>query len=39
MDVIRRYGVVMDYTTNQVLIKSTEQYREAMLKRTLEYWD
>lgn len=39
MDVIRRYGVVMDYTTNQVLFKSTEQYREVMMKRTLAYWD
>ncbi|NSL52179.1 hydantoinase B/oxoprolinase family protein [Calidifontibacillus erzurumensis] len=39
LDVIRRYGVIMDYTTNQVLIKSTEQYRKSMLKRTLAYWD
>ncbi|MED3662702.1 hydantoinase B/oxoprolinase family protein [Ureibacillus sp. FSL K6-8385] len=39
LDVIRRYGVIMDYTTNQVLVKSTEQYREAMMKRTLAYWD
>src|SRR5690606_12714688 len=39
LDVIRRYGVIMDYTTNQVLMKSTEQYRKAMMKRSLAYWD
>ncbi|MER2192163.1 MAG: hydantoinase B/oxoprolinase family protein [Solibacillus sp.] len=38
MDVIRRYGVVMDYTTNKALEKSTAQYRESMEKRSLAYW-
>lgn len=39
LDVIRRYGVVMDYAANRVLPKSTEQYREAMRKRSLAYWN
>lgn len=39
LDVIRRYGVIIDYTTNQVLIKSTEQYRETIIKRSMAYWD
>lgn len=39
LDIIRRYGVVMDYATNTVLPKSTEQYRESMRKRSLAYWN
>lgn len=38
LDVIRRYGVIMDYASNKVLVKSTEQYRESFRKRTLAYW-
>ena len=38
MDVVRRYGVIMDYQTNKALPISTEQYREAMKKRSLAYW-
>ena len=39
LDVIRRFGVIMDYATNKVLLKSTEQYRESMKKRSLAYWN
>ncbi|MFJ8267592.1 hydantoinase B/oxoprolinase family protein [Peribacillus asahii] len=39
LDVIRRFGVIMDYSTNKVLLKSTEQYRESMRKRSLAYWN
>ncbi|WP_246333897.1 hypothetical protein [Thermoactinomyces mirandus] len=38
LDVICRYGVIMDYATNKVLPKSTEQFRESMKKRSLAYW-
>lgn len=38
LDVIRRFGVIMDYATNKALLKSTEQYRESMKKRSLAYW-
>lgn len=38
MDVVRRYGVVMDYQTNKALPISTEQYRESMKKRSLAFW-
>lgn len=38
MDVVRKYGVIMDYQTNTELPISTEQYREAMKKRSLAYW-
>ncbi|WCK53413.1 hydantoinase B/oxoprolinase family protein [Aneurinibacillus sp. Ricciae_BoGa-3] len=38
LDVIRRYGVIIDYTTGNVLPTSTEQYRNMLYKRTLQYW-
>lgn len=38
MDVVRRYGVIMDYKTNQILPISTKQYRTSMKKRSLAYW-
>ncbi|MFM1650547.1 hydantoinase B/oxoprolinase family protein [Brevibacillus sp. B_LB10_24] len=38
LDLIRRYGVIMDYTSGEILPTSTEQYREMLYKRTLAYW-
>ncbi|WP_458413159.1 hydantoinase B/oxoprolinase family protein [Schinkia sp. CFF1] len=38
LDAIRRYGVIMDYATNKVLLNSTEQFRESMRKRSMAYW-
>ena len=38
LDVIRRFGVIMDYATNKVLLKSTEQFRQSLGKRSLTYW-
>ena len=37
-DVIRKYGVIMDYASDKVLINSTKQYRKAMIKRSLQHW-
>jgi N-methylhydantoinase B len=39
LDVIRRYGVIMDYGTNKALLNSTVQYRESMKKRSLAFWE
>src|SRR5699024_4538725 len=39
LDLIRRYGVILDYETDSILEKSTAQYRESMEKRTVPYWD
>ncbi|GHH98837.1 hydantoinase B/oxoprolinase family protein [Neobacillus kokaensis] len=39
LDLIRRYGIVLDLGTNTVLQKSTAQNREMMRKRSLSYWD
>jgi len=38
MDVVRRYGVIMDWGTKEVLPKTTEQFREMLNKRTVAYW-
>jgi N-methylhydantoinase B len=39
LDLIRRYSVILDYQTGKILPISTEQYRETLYKRTLEYWE
>jgi N-methylhydantoinase B len=39
LDVIRRYGVIIDYGTNKALLNSTAQYRESMRKRSLAFWE
>lgn len=39
LDLIRRYGVILDYETDRILEKSTMQYREAMKKRTIPFWE
>lgn len=38
LDVIRHYGVIIDYKDDELLPVSTKQFREAMKKRTLAYW-
>ncbi len=38
LDLIRRYGVIIDYATNQLLPKSTSQFREMLKKRAVKYW-
>ncbi|MFB4162239.1 hydantoinase B/oxoprolinase family protein [Alteribacillus sp. JSM 102045] len=38
LDVIRRYGVIIDYSTDKVLLKSTQQFRESIKKRSMAYW-
>lgn len=38
LDLIRRYGVIIDQVTNTGLPKTTEQNREMMKKRSLAYW-
>lgn len=38
LDVLRRYGVIMDRQTNSLLPKTTVQYRNMLQKRTVAYW-
>jgi N-methylhydantoinase B len=38
LDVIRRYGVVLDWGTGELLEKSTRQYRDSLDKRSSSFW-
>ena len=38
-DVIRRYGVICDWGTRELLPKSTQSFRDMMAKRCLPHWD
>ena len=38
IDVVRQYGVIMDWGTKEVLPKTTQQFREMLEKRTIAYW-
>ncbi|WHY94777.1 hypothetical protein QNK12_15525 [Neobacillus cucumis] len=39
LDLISRYGIILDMTTNTLLPISTAQNREMMRKRSLFYWE
>ena len=39
LDLIRRYGVIIDMHTGQVLRKTTQQFREMLQKRAAAYWN
>ncbi len=39
LDLIRRYGVIVDFANDKVLKKSTQQFREMLHKRSVAYWD
>lgn len=39
LDVIRRYGVVLDDEAGKVLENSTQQYRETLKNRTISAWE
>jgi N-methylhydantoinase B len=38
LDSIRRYGVIIDQRNGQLLFKTTEQFREMMLRRSAAHW-
>ncbi len=38
LDVIRRYGVVLDWGTGELLPVSTQQYRESLRRRSSDHW-
>jgi len=38
LDVIRRYGVILDWQTNEVLTETTREYRAMLGNRTIAYW-
>ncbi|HLR65596.1 hydantoinase B/oxoprolinase family protein [Virgibacillus alimentarius] len=39
LDLIRRYGVLIDFATDSVLEKSTQQFRDMLQRRSVAYWD
>lgn len=39
LDLIRRYGVIIDFSTDAVLEKSTQQFRNMLNKRSAAYWE
>jgi N-methylhydantoinase B len=38
MDVIRRYAVILDWGTGELLPRTTEQFREMVRRRAAAYW-
>lgn len=38
LDVIRRYGVILDWGTGELLEESTRQHREQMIRRSQQGW-
>lgn len=38
LDVIRRYGVILDWGTGELLPRTTEQYRESLQRRSVQHW-
>lgn len=38
LDAVRRYAVILDWESGEVLPKTTEQFRESYEKRTVAHW-
>ena len=38
LDVIRRFGVILDWGTGKLLAESTKQFREMMKRRSSAFW-
>ncbi|MFP4327741.1 MAG: hydantoinase B/oxoprolinase family protein [Paracoccaceae bacterium] len=38
LDAVRRYAVILDWETGEVLPRTTEQFRESFEKRTVAHW-
>lgn len=39
LDLVRRYAVILDWGTGEVLPRSTRQFREMVQRRTVSHWD
>ncbi len=39
MDMVRRYGVIVDWGTGKLLPKSTQQFRDSIETRTASHWN
>jgi N-methylhydantoinase B len=38
LDLVRRYGVILDWATGELLVNSTAEFREMFKKRSEDYW-
>ncbi|WP_215394718.1 MULTISPECIES: hydantoinase B/oxoprolinase family protein [unclassified Leucobacter] len=38
LDVIRRYGVILDWGTGELFAETTKQHREQMIRRSADHW-
>jgi len=38
LDLVRHYGVILDWATNELLPKSTEQFRAMLARRAVQHW-
>ena len=38
LDVVRRYAVILDWGSGELLPRSTEQFREQFAKRSVADW-
>ena len=38
LDLVRHYGVILDWATGELLPTTTQQYREQMTKRSSSHW-
>lgn len=38
MDLIRQYGVIVDWGTGELFPKTTQQFRDLLNKRAVDYW-
>jgi N-methylhydantoinase B len=39
MDMVRRYAVIVDWGTGELMPKSTEQFRDTVKTRTADHWN
>ena len=38
LDLVRHYGVILDWGSGEVLPRTTKQYRELLQRRSAEHW-
>ena len=38
LDLVRRYGVIVDWGTGELFPKTTEQFRAMLRRRAVEHW-
>jgi N-methylhydantoinase B len=38
LDVVRRHGVILDWGTGELLVRTTETFRDAMKRRSARHW-